>query len=257
MSDAWRLAVGTLTVLRVPPPRVVDRRTAGRAVLLAPLAVLPLGAAVALLLLVGHRAQVPGLVLGFLAVGLLVLGTRAFHVDGLSDTADGLTASYDRGRSLEVMHSGTSGPAGGVAVLLVLGVQASAIASLVPVSGGPVIVGVLVCLSRCALALTCRRGVPAARSDGLGETFTESVPVVAAVATWCGGILVATLVSYGLDLPFSRTTLGALLAVGVVLLLVRRATTRLGGVTGDVFGAAVELALATMLVAVAGSSIYY
>ena len=101
-------------------------------------------------------------------MAVLVLGTRAFHVDGLSDTADGLTASYDRERSLEVMHSGTSGPAGGVAVLLVLGVQARRSRSLSAVPAGPVLVGVLVCVSRCALVLTCVRGVPAARPDGLG-----------------------------------------------------------------------------------------
>ena len=46
------------------------------------------------------------------------------------------------------------------------------------------------------------------------------------------------------------------LAVAVVLLLVWRTTRRLGGVTGDVFGAAVELALATLLVAVATGATY-
>ncbi len=252
MTDAWRLAVGTLTVLRVRPPRVVDRRTAGRAVLLAPLAVLPLAVAVGLVLWLGRWAGVPPLALGVLAVAVLALGTRAFHLDGLSDTADGLTASYDRERSLEVMHSGTSGPAGGVAVLLVLGLQAASLGWMAWSPLAPVIAATLVCVSRCALVLTCRSGVPAARPDGLGTTFTGSVPVPAAVVSWVTALLVLAGVAVLTDLAVGRVLVTLLLTVVVVLLLVRRATTRLGGVTGDVFGAAVEIALATLCLGVAG-----
>ena len=46
MRDALRLALGTLTILRVRPPGRVDRRTAGRAMLLAPLVGLLLAAVV-------------------------------------------------------------------------------------------------------------------------------------------------------------------------------------------------------------------
>ena len=74
------MAVGTLTVLRVPPPRRVDPQVAGRAMLLAPLAVLPLGAAVTGLLLVTAETGVPPLARGLLAVALLALGTRALHL---------------------------------------------------------------------------------------------------------------------------------------------------------------------------------
>lgn len=249
MRDAWRLATGTLTALRVPPPNVVDRRTAGTAMLLAPLAVLPLGGAVALVLFLGRSAAVPPAVLGLLTVALLALGTRALHIDGLSDTADGLTASYDRTRSLAAMRTATSGPAGGAAVLLVLGLQAAAIASLSALPRGAVLAGVLVCVSRCALVLTCVRGVPAARADGLGEIYTQTVQRVAAVAAWLLGLVATAAVAQWAGLPWWAGALAAALAALVVLLLIRRATARLGGVTGDVFGAAVELCLATLLVA--------
>lgn len=253
MPDALRLALGTLTVLRVPSPRRVDRRTAGRAILLAPVAVLPLGAAVALTLWGSRQLGLSPLVPGLLAVGVLVLGTRAFHVDGLSDTADGLTASYDRQRSLDAMRTGTSGPAGGVAVLLVLGLQAAALTWLALTPDGPWLAGVLVCLSRCSLVLTCARGVPAARPDGLGETYTQSVAVPAALATWVVAVLVSGAGVAAAGGTFARGAVAAVLAGLVVLLLVRRTVTRLGGVTGDVFGAGVELCLATLLVLASGS----
>ena len=253
MPDALRLALGTLTVLRVPAPRVVDRRTAGRAVLLAPVAALPLGLAVAATLWVCCTVGVSPLLPGLLAVGVLALGTRALHVDGLSDTADGLTASYDRERSLAVMRTGTSGPAGGVAVLLVLGLQAAALTWMALTPSGPWLAGLLVCLSRAALALTCVRGVPAARPDGLGATFTGSVTVPAAVLTW---VAVAVLAGTGAHLAgahFGDGVVGAVVAAVAVAVVVRRAVTRLGGVTGDVLGACIEVCLAAFLVVLSGS----
>lgn len=226
MRDAWRLAVGTVTALPVRPPGRVDRRTSRGAMLLAPAAALPLGALVTALLWLGGHTSLPPLAIGFVAVGALALGSRALHWDGLSDVADGLTASYDRERSLAVMKGGSSGPAGAVATVVVAGVQAAALAAYVNTGALPLLAGALVCLSRCALWIVCCTRVPAARPDGLGVAYTRTVPLPVAVL---GGVLLS--ITGGL----------------VVVALVRRATTRLGGVTGDVFGAAIELALATML----------
>ena len=220
---SWRLAVGTLTALPVGAVGAVDRRAARRAMLLAPLAVLPLGLLVVAVLAGGRALELPPLATGFLAVGALAAGSRALHWDGLSDTVDGLTASYDAERSLAVMRTGTSGPAGVLATVVVAGVQAASLGAL---TGDVLVAGVLVCLSRCALWIVCCTRVPAARPGGLGAGFTGTVPVPVAAL---GGLLLS--VTGGL----------------VVLLLVRRTVRRLGGVTGDVMGAAVELALATTL----------
>jgi adenosylcobinamide-GDP ribazoletransferase len=226
MRDAWRLSVGTLTALPVAAPARVDRTTARAAMLLAPVAVLPLGALVALLLWLGGLTSLPPLAVAFVAVGALAAGSRALHWDGLSDVADGLTASYDRERSLAVMKTGTSGPAGVTATVVVAGVQAAALTAYVDSAALALLAGALVCLSRCALWIVCCARVPAARPDGLGVTYTRTVPLPLAVL---GGLLLS--VTGGV----------------VVAALVRRATRRFGGVTGDVFGAAIELALATTL----------
>ncbi|MCW2773267.1 MAG: Adenosylcobinamide-GDP ribazoletransferase [Nocardioides sp.] len=228
MADALRLAVGTLTAVPVRAPTRVDRGTARGAMLLAPLAVLPLGVLVAAIVWAGGAVDLPPLAVAFVAIGALAAGSRALHWDGLSDTADGLTASYDATRSLEVMKSGTSGPAGVVATVVVLGVQVAALTAYVGPATDALLAGALVCLSRCALWIVCCTRVPAARPDGLGVTYTRMIPVPVAVV---GGLLLSVV--------------GGL----VVLLLVRRTTRRFGGVTGDVFGAAIELALATTLLA--------
>lgn len=254
LRDAWRLAVGTLTAVPVRPPALVDRRRAGLAMLLAPLAVVPVGLAVAVVGYAGARwATLPPLVIGLVAVGVVVLANRAFHVDGLADTVDGLAASYDREQALAVMKTGTSGPAGVVAIVLAVGLQAAGLASL----AGPgahllaraVLAGLAVCVSRAALALCCAAGVPSARPGGLGDTYTQTVPRPVAVAVWALGAAVLAVSGAAAGLAWWRGVVAVVAAAVVVGLLVAHAVRRLGGVTGDVFGAAVELALATLLVA--------
>jgi adenosylcobinamide-GDP ribazoletransferase len=231
--DAWRLAVGTLTAVPVGGPVTVDRRTAGRAMVLAPLAVLPLGLLVGLIGWLALSLGLAPLVAAFLAVGALV---------------DGLTSSYSPERSLAVMKSGTSGPAGVVAVVVVLGLQVAGLASLLVLDRGFLLAGLLVCLSRCALVITCARGVRGARADGLGVTYTQTVSRALALSVWLLAALLAALVADWVGFAWWRGLLAAAVAVVVVLVLVRRTVRRFGGVTGDVFGAAMELALAALLV---------
>ena len=253
VRDAWLLATGTLTAVRVPPPRRVDRPVAGLAMVLAPLAVLPLGVAAAAVVL--RRRAGSGcrpLATAYVVVLALALGTRAFHWDGLADTADGLTASYSPARSLEVMRTGPVGPAGVVAVVLVTGLQAAGLAAVVRHDHGWWVVGVLVCASRVpALALACVRGVPAARADGLGASFigrgagrrVRVAALVVAASSWRSP-------GARSDRP-GRRSIGLVVMVAVVLALLLRCVRRLGGITGDVLGAAVEVSFAVLVLAAA------
>ena len=175
-------------------------------------------------------------------VGTLALGTRAMHLDGLADTVDGLGSGWDRARALEVMRRGDIGPMGVVALVIILGLQAASIGWLADDLSGALLVGLVVCCSRAALTLVCRRGVPAARTEGLGAAVAGSVP-------WPAALLVWLLVASSWDWPAAvgqRTAergTGRGDGRGAGALFVRRCVRRFGGVTGDVMGAAVEIAL--------------
>lgn len=250
VGRSLRLAVGMLTALRVPPVLGVTPGAATGALLLAPVAVLPLGLVVGLACWAGGALDLPALAVAFVALGLLAAGSRALHLDGLSDVADGLTASHDRERSLAVMKSGTAGPAGVAAVVLVLGAQAAALMWFVGWGGdvrGAVVAGAAVCASRAALWITCCRVVPPARQDGLGVTFTRRVPLAAATLGWGALAALAALVD-----PV-RGPVTVVVAALVVVALTAHTVRRFGGVTGDVYGAGIEVALAVLLVGLAGA----
>ena len=67
MRDAWRLALGTLTALPVQAPSHVDQAVAARAALLAPVAAVPLGTAVAVVLACGQVLDLAPLASGLLS----------------------------------------------------------------------------------------------------------------------------------------------------------------------------------------------
>jgi adenosylcobinamide-GDP ribazoletransferase len=251
VPDALRLAVGTLTRIPVPAPRTVDARTAGRAMLLAPLVGLLLALVVgvpAQLLATGTDAG--GLLAAVLAVAVLAWLTRALHLDGLADTADALGSGRPAERALEIARRSDIGPFGVVTVLLVVLVQVAALGTLLGSGAGAGSLVVAVVTGRVAITLACLRGVPAARPDGLGATVAGSVPVPGGVALATGWVVLAAGAvgaahGAGAAAATAAAVLGGLVAGA---LIVRTAIRRLGGITGDVLGATTELATAAVLV---------
>ncbi|HEX5740434.1 MAG TPA: adenosylcobinamide-GDP ribazoletransferase [Pilimelia sp.] len=251
LPDAVLLGVGTLTALPVPPPRRVDRRTAGRAMLLAPLASTPVAAAGVAVLSASVAAGLDPLVAATAAVAATALATRGLHLDGLADTADALACGGDRSRALAVMRRGDTGPAGAAATVLVLLLQVTALAQATAAGRGGLAVAVAVVSSRAVLAPLCARGVPAARGEGLGATVAGSVPPAAAAVALlaaAAGLAALSAVTGAGPGRGAVALAAAAAAAGAVLAVARR---RVGGVTGDVLGAAVELAATGALLALA------
>ena len=256
MRDGWRLAFGTFTVFRVAAPNAVDGRAAGVAMVLAPVTALPavvVWLALATLVLQGLLPAAVGAALALVSTALL---SRAMHLDGLADTADGLTAGYERGRALEVMRRGDTGPAGAAALVLTLLVQAAALTSLLQSVDGMALAGAALLASRLAPAICSRTGIPAARPEGLGYAVAGSVQtrrLMAATAVVVGVSAIGTgLVGSdrGQVLPAAAAAVAVVLvSCAATVSVLRRAVLRFGGITGDVIGAAIEISLATSLVA--------
>jgi adenosylcobinamide-GDP ribazoletransferase len=249
--DGLRLATGTLTVIPSGPIPEIDRPLAARAMIVAPLAVLPLAAGAGAVGWVASAAGMPELIVGLLVVGTLALGSRGMHLDGLADTVDGLASGWDRNRALAIMRRGNTGPMGAAALVIILGLQAASIGRVVVDLRTAILVGVVVCCSRCALSLVCVHGVRAARTNGLGVAVAGSVPLLAAFLSWFAAMIMLGLAEAMIGGSYASGVIVAVVAALAVLLLVWRCARRLGGVTGDVMGAGIELALTIMLIGIA------
>ena len=247
MLDGTRLSLGTLTAIEVPPPTRIDRQVAGAAIALAPFTQLPLVCFLVLWGWVVRGVPVPSLVAAAATMVAITLATRGMHLDGLADTADGLSASYDRATSLDVMRRGNSGPSGVAAVALVLLVDAAALASLLTTGAGLVLVCLSLVASRQLLAWGCSVGVPSARPEGMGATFAGSVQ---RQLTACGFVLLLGVAALATHWSGPSWWTGPVVVASAALggvALISRAIQRFSGITGDVLGAVIEVSFAVAL----------
>lgn len=254
-ADGVWLAVGTLSVLPAPVSRVVNRRVAGRAMLLAPIVGAVIGGAAALVVaaVTWLRPDVP-LLAAVLGVAVVVALSGALHLDGLADMADGLGSRRDRETMLAIMRKGDVGPFGVAAVVLTLLVDVAALTACVTAGFGWQAIVIAAVASRTTLPWACRTTVPPARPEGLGAMVAGTVrPGVAAAVTLIGAGAMAGISATGPDGIRAAVVaaVAVLVAVGAGLVVVRRAVTAFGGITGDVLGAAVELGFGTALLVLA------
>jgi len=164
--------------------------------------------------------------------------TGVLHLDALADTADALTAPT-RERALEIMRDHSVGSYGATALVLDLGAKVAALSALVSRHDA---LRAAVCAAAAARAVpvVLSLALPYARpAAGLGR-------VLGGTGWPRAGVAVAAAV--GVCVLLHAALLLAVVA-GVGLLSGLAARRWLGGVTGDVLGAASELAETGALVA--------
>ncbi len=186
----------------------------------------------------------PGVVAA-MVLGLGALLTGGLHEDGLSDTADGLFGGWTCERRLEIMKDSRVGSYGVLALVLVTLARWSALATVL--SGGSLWALVAVgAVSRAPMALIMA-ALPNARGAGLSHATGRPAPGVALV-----GAALATAIAF---LLAGQAALPMLVLAGVVsALLARSAQARIGGQTGDILGAAQQLAEAAALAVLAAQA---
>jgi adenosylcobinamide-GDP ribazoletransferase len=234
-----------------------SRAAAGAAMAWAPAVGLLLGViASAVLFLADHPLGAGPLTASGLAVGSLALLTRGLHLDGLADLADGLASGRPAPAALDIMRRSDIGPLGVVTLVLTLLLQVAALSQAESAGHGrgPAALIAAVVTGRLALTWACRRGVPAARPDGLGALVAGSVrPVVPAMATAVTLAAAAVAISATVAGGQLGWTLPLAVAAGLAAAFAvqRHAVRRLGGITGDVLGALAEIATTVTLVVAA------
>ena len=238
--SALLIAIEFLTPLRLWPVRRWEDRDFGAALGWFPLVGLLLGGV--LLLLDRILAELlPPMPASALLLAALALLTGGLHLDGVADTADGMAVQGDRATRLGVMSEGNIGPAGVMALALVLLVQWTALASLEPPLRSAAL-AIAPALARWAATPVAVLFRPA-RPRGIGHALQQGVwPFAAPLSTALVVIFSVALFGVaGLALP--------LVAAVAALAIAGAASRLLDGVTGDTFGASIEVAQSAVLIA--------
>lgn len=174
--------------------------------------------------------------------------TGALHEDGLADVADALGGGT-RARRLEILHDAHAGTFAVLALVLVIALQAAALASLFSGDAAMATVALVAthALSRSAV-VALARWLPPAREDGLGHSVAR--PGVAGIAMgivpafllplYCGGAITAL-----------AGALGATALAGAISTWL--AGRLFGGQTGDVLGASETIVRTSVLIVLAAT----
>lgn len=230
-----RIAFGLLTTLPFRLPEDWSAGDSGRASVWYPFVGLVIGVTTWLAWR-GATLLFPPFVAAILALFVWVLLTGGLHLDGLADCCDGLFVSAVPERRLEVMKDPHIGTFGVVGLILILLLKTAALSTLTSTSG----FGILLAASLARWCILIAGMFPLARTSGMGADFAAGLR--RGFTLWGALIPLALAIFLG-----TRGIAASLAGVGAAGLVLWLAKSRIGGVTGDVFGMIVEVVEAAVL----------
>ncbi len=170
-----------------------------------------------------------------MAIGVIVLEiflTGGLHCDGLMDTVDGIFSGRPRDKMLEIMKDSRVGAFGAMAFTLLIVIKYSLIMDI-ELTVLPLALLVMPIVGRIAAVVGITR-YPYARANGLGKIFYDCAHRQTLYVAGITGLL--------LLIPLGKIALlSAIVGVAVAFLFCQYVNEKLGGLTGDVYGAIIEL----------------
>lgn len=188
--------------------------------------------------IIGERLflnQIESHLMALVLVSILIFLTGGLHVDGTADVADGMGGGRgDRERTLAIMRDTRVGSFGVIAIVILILAKVILIAELIRISEGLAVLLTFPAIGRLAV-VPLIAWLPYGRPDGLGRDLHDKSGLPAVILATTLMIIVMGVVGRQLILP-------AVAATGVAIVFGMWLTRRLGGLTGDGYGASIELA---------------
>lgn len=231
-------ALQFLTILPAPRRREIAAENFGQSLVYFPLVGLLLGV-ILLGLYFGLVLFLPSAVVNALLIIFLVVLTGAHHLDGLMDTFDGVVAGKSREERLAIMSDSKVGAFGIVAAILILLLKYVSLSSLPSASILPALL-LMPTLSRWTM-VSIMSAFPYAKTSGMGLAFKQG-------ANW-KRLTVSTIIALTIAILVLQIQGLALIAALwlVTFGIASYFRSRLGGLTGDSYGAINELAEVAVL----------
>jgi adenosylcobinamide-GDP ribazoletransferase len=230
----WELATAFQFLTRIPMPSTTFAEDSlPRSVKFFPLVGLVVGSGAVLLqrILIVHLARP---LAAFVVLSYLVLITGCLHEDGLADTADGFGGGWTKDRILAILRDSRIGSYGAIALVLSLLARYLLLASL-PIGHFPAYIISAHVLCRWSSLPLSYFLPPAREQNGQGARIAR---LTSFSSLLFGSLLSIAIVIYALR----RSAVAPLLAASLVVFMSGWFYYRkIGGVTGDCFGATNQL----------------
>lgn len=180
---------------------------------------------------------------GAIGFASLIILTGGIHCDGLMDSADGLFSGREREKILDIMKDSRAGSFGVVAMILIAVIETSTLIELALLSTWFLCAAIYSAPIIARLMMVVTIGAfPYARPTGMGKAFakftTRRTIIFAAGET----LLLLLPLGFISKIFFLCTAAATLVALIVTWKFATFSTEKIGGVTGDIYGAVTTLA---------------
>lgn len=234
-------ALRFLTIFRIPGGRTETAADMGRSTIWFPVVGLIVGGILALFNWI-FSLFLSTAVSNALTIVLLVIVTGAMHLDGFTDTCDGLAGNKPAEERWKVMHDSRTGAFGVTGLILLLLVKFALLNSIPQANIAPVL-AVMPVIGRWMMVYAIAM-YPYARNQGLGKAFKDGVTRTR--------LVIATLITLGISIflawwanldYYYIAGFGIMVIIGLTIIAVSEYFRRkFAGLTGDTYGAINELA---------------
>ncbi len=172
------------------------------------------------------------------AVVLNILLTGGLHLDGLADTADGFFSYRNKERILEIMKDSRIGTNGALALVIILLMKFSIILSLIP-EHAVIFLVITPAAARMTIAWSAGLSPYARNESGMGKAMVEKTGIKEILfSIIITAVLVAAVFRFSLIMLPAAVVISA---AGFAFIFSRYSLKKIGGMTGDVIGAVIEL----------------
>ncbi len=244
----FRLLLAFSSRLPVPMP-AFDVEELGKSMKYYPFVGLVLGFSAFVLLYLITAIPFISLSFSLMAIAALIvelLLTGALHIDGLADTSDGIFSYQERERMLEIMKDSTVGTNASLALIFYFLTKFALLTEIFTfyygnIANAWIFLVLPPMFARLAVVYSCAF-FPYARKTGMGKTFVDNIHMKEFLQTGFAVFLLLIAIALFSDFSFIPLFCSVISILVFSYFFSKAMTSKLGGSTGDTFGALLELA---------------
>ena len=180
---------------------------------------------------------------GAVGFALMIILTGGIHCDGLMDSADGLFSGREREKILLIMKDSRAGSFGVVSLVLVAAIEIATLAELAKLSTWWLCAAIYSApiIGRLMMVVTIG-AFPYARTEGMGKAFAQFTTRWTIIFAAGEAVLLLLPLILASEKFLICAAAASLVALLVTIKFARFSTEKIGGVTGDIYGAITTLA---------------
>ncbi|MPQ44153.1 adenosylcobinamide-GDP ribazoletransferase [Clostridium tarantellae] len=179
-------------------------------------------------------------VVAFFIVVLYIFITGGLHLDGLSDTCDGIFSNRSPERILEIMKDSRVGSFGVISMILII------VGNIIFLMNSSLLVVFLfVIVGKCSVMISCKTS-QYSRESGMGKTFVENAGKLPSLII----VIIITMVIILISLFTNNINIIIALFITYILscFMTKNISKKINGITGDVLGFLAEVSQLIFLI---------